>query len=99
MGGDEFIIVLPVTVFDTAAGLTEFGRALDTAISEAMTIDGHPAQLGASVGLAIHTNGTDADQLISLADRAMYAAKRDGGGLKIAGDSAEALSLLRKEAS
>ena len=99
MGGDEFIIVLPITVFDTAAGLTEFGQLLNDTISQPITVENRPAQLGASVGLAMHSGNLDADQLISLADRAMYAAKRDGGGLKIAGASAEALAELQKAAS
>ncbi len=97
MGGDEFIIILPITVFDTRDGLTNFGLALDEAISQPMMADGRNAQLGASVGLAIHTPGLDADQLISLADHAMYEAKRNGGGLKIADASAPALNGLRQQ--
>jgi len=99
MGGDEFIIILPITLFDTAEGLTNFGHALDQAISQPMEVDGKSAQLGSSVGLAIHTPGLDADQLISLADHAMYAAKRDGGGLRVSSASSNALSQLHREAS
>jgi len=99
MGGDEFIIILPITVFDTADGLTNFGHALEQAISQPLVIEGKNAQLGASVGLAVYTRGLDADQLISLADHAMYAAKRDGGGLQIADASSGALSQLQREAS
>lgn len=99
MGGDEFIIIVPITAFDTREGLSNFGQALETAISQPMVVDGRNAQLGASVGLAIHVPGLDADQLISLADHAMYEAKRDGGGLKVADASSAALASLRRAAS
>ncbi len=99
MGGDEFIIILPITAFDTTEGLSNFGRAIDTAISQPMVVDGRNAQLGASVGLALHVPGLDADQLISLADHAMYEAKRSGGGLKIADASSGALAALKRTAS
>ncbi len=96
MGGDEFIILVPVTLFDSADGLTDFGVAVGQAISQPMEVDGHHAQVGASVGLAVHSDGLDADQLISQADHAMYQAKRAGGGLRIASSSQ---ALLQQEAS
>lgn len=89
MGGDEFIIIVPITVFDTLDGLANFGRAIVEAISVPMVVDGHQAHLGASIGLAVHAEGLDADHLISLADNSMYKAKRSGGGLQIS-ESTEA---------
>lgn len=86
MGGDEFIVLTPVTAFDSMRSLTRFGDDLVTAISKPMTVDGHAAQLGASIGLAISTTGIGADQLISSADNAMYEAKRNGGGVEIANE-------------
>lgn len=99
MGGDEFIIILPVTVFDTEQGLSSFGHAINETISQPLVLDGRNAQLGASVGLAMHAPGMDADQLISLADHAMYEAKRSGGGLKIADASSAAFAAMNKAAS
>ena len=95
MGGDEFIVISPMTAFDTIEGLTQFGQAMLRAIAEPMVVDGSEAQVGASIGLAIHSQDVGADQLISLADHAMYEAKRAGGGLQIAPTSAEQLSQTR----
>ena len=84
MGGDEFIIVQPVTAFDNLASLTQYADELVEQIAAPMIADGRPTQLGASIGLATHRAGLDADQLISAADTAMYEAKRAGGGVMIA---------------
>ena len=99
MGGDEFIIILPLTVFDTMVALEQFGAAIDDAISRPMTVDGKKAQLGSSIGLAILTDGLDADQFISLADHAMYEAKRAGGGLHVSSTSVGALAEATRRAS
>ena len=99
MGGDEFIIILPLTAFDTIEGLENFGAAIDDAISEPMTIDGKSAQFGSSIGLAILNDDLDADQLISLADHAMYEAKRAGGGLHVSPTAVESLAETRRTAS
>lgn len=87
MGGDEFIVVQPVTAFDDVDRLTRYANELVENISAPMIADGRPAQLGASIGLALHSAGLDADQLISAADTAMYVAKRGGGGVTVAGGS------------
>ena len=82
MGGDEFVVMVPLTKFETIETLQEFGDSIVKSVSEPMIAAGQPAQLGASVGIAVHDGTMDADQLISLADDAMYDAKRDGGGTK-----------------
>ena len=84
MGGDEFIVLVPVTSFDNMMSLHEFGVELVSAIEAPMHIEGRQTTVGASIGLAVHTAGLDADHLISRADGAMYTAKRSGGGLHIA---------------
>jgi len=99
MGGDEFIIIVPITIFDTIEGLENFGATIDAAISEPMSVDGHKAQLGSSIGLAVRTNGLDADQFISLADHAMYEAKRAGGGLRTSPKSQAAMNEITRRAS
>lgn len=98
MGGDEFIILLPITTFDVDE-LTNFGYSLGASISQPLEIEGHRARLGASTGLAIHSPGLGADQFISQADHAMYEAKRSGGGLRIAGQSANLLRSVARKAS
>jgi diguanylate cyclase (GGDEF)-like protein/PAS domain S-box-containing protein len=79
LGGDEFTILLdrldtPDHAFDVASRVAD-------AIAEPSVIEGHHLTVGASVGIAHHTNGVDdpAD-LIRNADIAMYAAKAQGGG-------------------
>lgn len=80
MGGDEFVVLIPMTRFETIESLTSFSDRIVQSINEPIVADGKPAQLGASIGVAIHDGHMGADQLISLADDAMYEAKRRGGG-------------------
>jgi len=74
-GGEEFIALLPDTDIDGALELAEKLRAAIATIK--------PPHAGrtitASFGVAVHPNmATDAETLLRLADRALYAAK--GGG-------------------
>lgn len=76
-GGDEFLILLSEILHVTDAVLVadKVIAALD-----ASTLTGEPAVgLTASVGISVYPDhGDDADGLIDRADKAMYAAKRDG---------------------
>ena len=98
MGGDEFIILLSTAVLNSDE-LANFGYTVAQSIAQPMEVDGHRAQLGASIGLAVHTSNLGADQLISQADGAMYEAKRSGGGLRIAQQSSSVLRAAQKQAS
>lgn len=78
-GGDEFIAALHVADTSVALDLADRARA---AVAE--EFKGVPPELSitASVGIAITDGdvaGQSIDQLIRLADQAMYAAKRGGG--------------------
>ena len=84
MGGDEFIVVVPVNALDAPSALVESAEDVVAAISEPLILEGRPANLGASIGVAVQSQGLGADQLISLADSAMYVAKRSGGGVRVA---------------
>ena len=97
MGGDEFILITPITTLDTLETLTEYGDKIVEAVREPMIIKGEKVKLGASVGIAVNDGLVGPDQLISLADDAMYAAKRRGGGTKISPASFELFS--QQEAS
>lgn len=73
LGGDEFVIVLPATPTTEGAELAERLRVTISALRPA----GHDVTLSAGVAGVVH-EAVDLEQLISRADRALYAAK-DGG--------------------
>ena len=73
-GGDEFAIILPQAKFEGALLVAERLRAR----IEKVSIPG-VGSLTASLGLAsFPEHGASRDQLISLADQALYSAKRSG---------------------
>ena len=78
-GGDEFIVVLsdltqPVDVEATV-------RQLQRAMSHPVEISGHQLKVSASIGVAgFPDDAANAEELIRLADQAMYQAKRRGPG-------------------
>jgi diguanylate cyclase (GGDEF)-like protein/PAS domain S-box-containing protein len=79
LGGEEFVALLPETTRDGAAIVAE---RLRTAIAETKVDIEGAASLAttASIGVATITEGdaTRIEALIARADRALYAAKRDG---------------------
>ena len=81
-GGDEFVIV-PVaaarrgTVETSAAATAD--RILEV-LTRPVVIDQTTFDIGASVGVAVAETPTTLDALVAAADRAMYEAKRAGGG-------------------
>jgi diguanylate cyclase (GGDEF)-like protein len=75
LGGDEFVVLLRAAGAAAAADVAQ--RIVDT-IAAPARLCGGIAQVGASVGIAVATIGTDLDQLIHRADVAMYAAKANG---------------------
>ncbi len=80
LGGDEIVVV---TRASSAVAARAFAEAAIAAIS-AISIEGAPRlTLSASIGVAMTScgaGGVSSDELVSRADRAMYEAKRDGGG-------------------
>ena len=79
MGGDEFVILLEhVHGPETYASLA---KKIITCLSAPLVIDGHPLQVGASIGIACFPDdGADVVSLMKHADAAMYAAKAAGRG-------------------
>ena len=76
-GGDEFLILLSKIhhVTDAVLVADKVAAALDTSALSG----GHTLSLTASVGISVYPDhGEDPDGLIGRADKAMYAAKRDG---------------------
>jgi predicted signal transduction protein with EAL and GGDEF domain len=77
MGGDEFAVLLP-----GMGNAMEAGRIADSviaAVSQILTIDGQPVNIGASVGIAMFPgDGLTVRELLSSADLALYQAKAEG---------------------
>ena len=104
-GGEEFVVVLPVSVPDLA---TERAERIRSSIAErGVVTDGTEIRVTASIGLAFAGPGSarNATALIATADEALYQAKADGrnrvvfghGGMQRASkqtESAEFASLL-----
>lgn len=79
LGGDEFAIV------KSGFATSELGRFADRLIlelSESFELGGEtPVRIGVSIGIAIAANAdSEIDGLLRAADKAMYAAKRQGKG-------------------
>ncbi len=77
VGGDEFAVLLPGACEETAV---EVAQRLVELSGVPVELDGRPAQVGASVGIACARPGLTAEQVVQYADLAMYAAKRGGKG-------------------
>jgi diguanylate cyclase (GGDEF)-like protein len=76
-GGEEFVVMLPGASEAVAQQIAERLRA--SLESAAIEYEGATIQVTASVGLAVWPeNGTQADELMAAADRALYAAKAGG---------------------
>lgn len=76
LGGDEFAVLLN-GVHSPEAALLVAERAV-AVLAAPVEIAGIRVHVGASVGLAIHQDGSDPDSLMREADVAMYAAKGQG---------------------
>ncbi|MFI5838937.1 putative bifunctional diguanylate cyclase/phosphodiesterase [Catenuloplanes sp. NPDC051500] len=77
LGGDEFAVVLH-RIGDADQAAVVARRILDATARE-LTIDGAPARVGASIGIALTTATDPATVVLHRADMAMYQAKRRGG--------------------
>lgn len=78
-GGDEFLVLLPdlARPEEGAAVAKKIGEALDRPFE----LPAGRFSISSSIGIAIYPDhGVDVDTLIENADRAMYEAKKDGGG-------------------
>jgi diguanylate cyclase (GGDEF)-like protein/PAS domain S-box-containing protein len=79
LGGDEFAVLCPhLTTDDDAVAIAE--RVVD-ALERPFVAEGLEVQIGASVGIATTAPGElEAEQLIDIADQALYRAKAEGRG-------------------
>jgi diguanylate cyclase (GGDEF)-like protein len=77
-GGEEFLVVCPTT---DAAGIVQLGERLRDVVSAApVETDGVQIRVTISLGVTAHdcSKGCEIDRIISEADAALYAAKRNG---------------------
>ena len=81
LGGDEFVVLCEQVELPDARCVA--GR-LAAAISAPMAVDGRELVVGMSLGLAMADEGSDASGILAAADRAMYEAKAQGGGVALA---------------
>lgn len=89
VGGDEFVLICPgMTSREDAAGLSE--RLID-ALNRPIAVDGSEARIGASIGIVFCCDQIEGcDELIRMADRAMYAAKHAGRNRHVFAEDATA---------
>jgi len=77
VGGDEFIVLLPVVGPDDAAQAV--AQKLLQALAAPVPVPGGESGVSASIGVVeFGTGEASAEELIARADEAMYAAKREG---------------------
>ncbi len=80
IGGDEFVILLDQV--GDPADVEVVAQKVRDALAEPVLWEGRELLAGASVGVArFPEHGQDAETLMAAADKAMYQAKSDGGGL------------------
>lgn len=77
IGGDEFVLLLENT--HSKKDITTVIESLTSTLDEALIIDSETLTLSCSIGVAIYPkNGITTDKLLSVADTAMYDAKKLG---------------------
>lgn len=77
MGGDEFAVIL--TDLLPSADVGDIAQKIVTSFAEAFDLGGHRVFVSASIGVALYPqNGESFDELLKLADQAMYEAKSNG---------------------
>ncbi|MGQ0463850.1 MAG: putative bifunctional diguanylate cyclase/phosphodiesterase [Sporichthyaceae bacterium] len=85
LGGDEFAML--ITDVDDAAAAFTLASEIVNSLTSPTRIDGVSVEVSASIGVAMApSHAEDASGLLKRADVAMYAAKANGGGVRLYDD-------------
>lgn len=88
LGGDEFVAI--VHKLSDRATASAIAQRLLSALAQPMTLLGKPGRISASIGIAIvPEHGTNANDILTTADNAMYIAKRSGKGIAVVAEQPE----------
>jgi diguanylate cyclase (GGDEF)-like protein/PAS domain S-box-containing protein len=87
LGGDEFVVICR-NLHHAADEAVVIAERVHLALQHPFPLADHTVELGASIGVAVASPGMDAIDVLALADRAMYLAKRDGSAPVLDGRSA-----------
>jgi diguanylate cyclase (GGDEF)-like protein len=91
LGGDEFVIIVDG---DLSAGFAVARRAAQAICGRPVDIADGRISVTASIGVAATAGGVEPlGRFLHRADLAMYAAKRDGGGIRVSQPSAPQVDL------
>jgi two-component system cell cycle response regulator len=78
-GGEEFVVIMPDTLPETAAGIAERLRHVVESQPFRLRQTGTALTITASLGISSTVGGAEsAEQLLKQADRALYEAKHGG---------------------
>jgi diguanylate cyclase (GGDEF)-like protein len=93
-GGDEFVVLAPRAGAEHIGAIAErFRGAVSSVVGPGTAWRGRARQLDASAGTATYpTDGSTADEILLAADRALFVAKRAGGGRVAAAEEGLALA-------
>ncbi|GAO37196.1 hypothetical protein SCT_2614 [Sulfuricella sp. T08] len=79
LAGDEFVVILPHPVAREDAAVV--AQKIVTALAEPFLLDSHEVKTSTSIGIALYPlDAAKDEELLKLADLAMYAAKHRGRG-------------------
>ncbi len=92
LGGDEFALLMHEAEVDLAVGVAQ---RITSAFEQPLLLDDHMVDLSAGLGIAVWpAHASDADDLLSHAEVAMYAAKRRTAGAQVYDPSVDTASAL-----
>lgn len=75
-GGEEFVVAIPQVSKNIAVRIAE--KLCNAFADSHVELDGKKEQVTMSVGIVMHSNESDLNEMIKKADEAMYKAKRNG---------------------